>query len=151
MSRTAHVLALTLIAALTSCYGQLGEHMTTEEIESELSQFAENVWALEPIKCPQEFEQEGRNICFSVNQEAEEFGSQVNGVDPSTLRSITGWRDDYGTLSAAFEYKGQPYEVSIRYTRPNTFWDQPEYTELVDRKSKGYVSILVTDDPPRDR
>lgn len=153
MKRTSRTLALAVLGTmLTGCFGKfVKEPMTIEQTKNDLRQLAEEAWALKPLACPKEFELEGGNMCFSVDEEAEEFGSRVEAVESDTLRPITGWRDDYGTLSGIFEYKGQPYEVAIRFTRPTTFWDQPNYAELVERKSKGYVSILVTDEPPRDR
>lgn len=138
-----------LAVLLSSCSGRSGTPMKISEIEAKLHTLALG-WGLTPVRCPEPFQQKSGR-CYAASQTAEAFSKQVDAVGPQVFRSITGWRDDYGVRNTVIEYKGQPYEVGIGFVRPNTFWDGPEYTELVRLKARGYVDISVADEKPRDR
>jgi hypothetical protein len=140
-------IALALSLILVGCFKAPGVTMNQTEMKEALAQLAEQELGLQPVPCPQ---LNNGPLCFSAPYSAEDFGERVDALS-AALRAITGWRDDYGVLNGAFEFSGQDKEVAIAYVRPDTFWDQPRFAELVRRQAKGYVSISVTDEAPRDR
>lgn len=145
-------LALPFLAVPLVAYTlKTGDAMSVVQIRAELARLATNQLKLKPVKCPLPYEQRNGNLCYAVDYDAEEFGKRVDALDQQLFRPITGWRDDYGVLSGVYQYRGQPYEVGFSFARPNDFWDQPQFREPAALKSRGYVSILVTDGPPRGR
>ncbi len=124
--------------------------MTVEDLKTTMQQLAED-WGLKPTTCPQPFELKAGTLCYSLHETDTQFQKRIDAVDRKTLRPITGWRDDYGVMSGAFQYKREMHEIGIGLVRENNFTSQPRFDKLRASKVHAYVAIDVTGDKPRDR
>lgn len=125
--------------------------MNPEQLKIVINKLAIGQWSLRQLTCPHSFEKEAGIICYSTVEDAETFAVRIGKVDRKLLRPVTGWRDDYGVMGGAFQYRQQPYEVGISFVRSDNFTSEPEFNELKRLKAQGYVTIFVTTDKPRDR
>lgn len=140
---------MTLCLLATSC--RPGENaMTKEELMSTMKQVATTELRLIPVQCVDPaFQNLPDTFCYASKEPAEAWGARIDALPE--FRNLTGWRDDYGVLSAALQYKDVGREVGVNYVRPNSFWELPKYDELKSHDAQGYVILTVTDDDPGTR
>ncbi|MFB9995116.1 hypothetical protein ACFFLM_24505 [Deinococcus oregonensis] len=143
MKRLVAALAPLLLTILIGCTPKETE-MTTAQAVERMVQLASTL-GLAPIGCLDEVDKNRPNLlCFTSNASATEFKRRIDELQE--FQNTTGWRDDYGTLSASMRYDGYPYAIGVIYSRSSSMWTVlSRYAPLVAAKAKGYAQILVVD------
>lgn len=138
---------LLAITCLASC-GARSTQMDKPQLIELMNSLATEQLELRAIECVDDaFQGRADTFCYAAPYDADEFGQRVDRL--KGFRSVTGWRDDYGVLSAALQYGDVPREIGVNFERPNRFWALDGYEAL--REAQGQVVIVVTDDNPAAR
>lgn len=130
--------ALALVMLLSACAAPWGGHMSITDVRARMAELAQKELGLKEAPCPARALTRLGAVCYGADHEAEEFARRVDALEKSVLRPVTGWRDDYGTMSGAYQYRQEPYEMGLNFVRSS-------------EAGPAYVAILVSDEPPRDR
>ncbi|MDK2011867.1 MULTISPECIES: hypothetical protein [unclassified Deinococcus] len=140
---------LTVLAA-TSCTAK-EPAMNTAQIIDHMQDLATKNLGLKPIACVEVDQRSQPEVrCYTSTTSAEQFAEQVGELEH--FRNTTGWRDDYGVLSATLRYGQNPQGIVVIFERPNGSWQVfPSTKPLAEAQAKGatgYVTIIVneTDD-----
>lgn len=136
------VLATAAVAAATVLQGRGPiTNMSTPSREAaytEMQAFAEGRLKLQRVECGDIMTISPDEPCYVTDLKPGDVRRAL--TNRPELQPLTGWRDDYGVLSAGFGWKNGPWRMGVVYGRASAsdFGDRPDI-----QKHAGMVAITI--------
>jgi len=122
--------------------GVMTPNRPLEAVFEEAVEFSRKELDLVPLECDPETTLRIPGLhqrCFATKLRVQEFGSRAEARVGSDLYPLTGWRDNYGILSARFVFqKQEQYDLGLLYQRRDAGIMAPTYQRL-----EGYEGMVI--------